>query len=74
MRLSDFLSMYGEELDDICALNGLEGRREAFEALRHEVYARKHLFGLRPFFRLPEDLDLDHVEKDLSKVFVIGYF
>lgn len=71
MRLSDFLSMYGTEFDEVCVLNGLEDRREAFEALRHEVYAKKNLFGLRPFFRLPEGLDLDQFEKDLSKVFIV---
>lgn len=71
MRLADILSMYGRELDEVCELNGLEERREAFEALRHEVYARQRLFGLRPFFKLPEDLDLDQFARDLSKVFII---
>jgi hypothetical protein len=71
MRLSDFLSMYGRELDEVCILNRLEDRRTAFDAVRHEVYARKNLFGLRPFFRLPEDLDLDQFERDMSKVFIV---
>ena len=71
MRLSDLLTMYGAELDEVCALNGLEDRREAFEALRHEVYAKKNLFGLRPFYKLPDDIDLDEFERYMSKVIII---
>lgn len=54
MRLSELLSMYGRELDEICVLNGLEDRREAMEAARHEAYAQKRLFGYRPFYKMPE--------------------
>lgn len=71
MRLSDLITMYGLELDAVADLNKLEGRREAVEALRHEIYARKRLFGYRPFYKLPEDLDLDLFERDLNKVFVL---
>lgn len=71
MRLSELLSMYGRELDEICILNGLEDRREAFEAARHEVYARKNLFGYRPFYKLPEGFDLEIFSRDLNKVYIL---
>ena len=71
MRLSELLSMYGRELDEICILNGLEDRREAMEAARHEIYARNRLFGYRPFYKMPEGFDLDRFATDLGRVYVI---
>jgi len=68
MRLQDLLTMFGDELDEVARLNKLEDRTEAVEALRHEMYARKNLFGLRPFYKLPKDLDMDAFERYYLKV------
>lgn len=71
MRIEELLTMYGRELDELAELNGLDSRKEAMEAARHEMYAQKNLFGYRPFYKLPDGFDLDQFERDLGRVFVI---
>lgn len=60
-------ALYPGVLAYICEENGITDPEEAYQALMHEYYAWKKLFGRKPKYKIPQPFCWDEFEKDLSK-------